>query len=85
MVNGSPTKPFHMERGLRQGDLLSPFLFILVAEILNRLISKAKKKELIQGLQIRREAVNIFHQQFANDTILLYPATYETMVNYGIF
>ena len=41
MVNGSPTKPFHMERGLQQGDLLSLFLFVLVAEVLNKLLYRA--------------------------------------------
>ena len=40
IINGSPTKPFRMERGLRQGDPLSPFLFVLVANVLNRLLRK---------------------------------------------
>ncbi|XP_058764099.1 uncharacterized protein LOC131637526 [Vicia villosa] len=39
--NGGPTKEFAVEKGLRQGDPLSLFLFVIVAEALKGLVSKA--------------------------------------------
>lgn len=41
MVTGSPTNEFKVERGLRQGDPISPFLFVIVAEGLKGLVNKA--------------------------------------------
>lgn len=42
LVNGSPTAPIAANKGLMQGDPLSPFIFTLVGEGLNRLIDKAR-------------------------------------------
>ncbi|XP_058742235.1 uncharacterized protein LOC131614691 [Vicia villosa] len=41
LVNGSPTKDFEVHKGLRQGDPLSPFLFVLVMEGLTALVRKS--------------------------------------------
>ncbi|XP_028118811.1 uncharacterized protein LOC114316349 [Camellia sinensis] len=52
LVNGSPTDEFCPQRGLRQGDPLSPFLFNLVAEGLNVLLSRAYQLGIIKGVKI---------------------------------
>ena len=82
ILNGSPTKPFKMERGLRQGDPLSPFIFVLVAEVLNKLLIKAKDLELIEGIKIRRDNVELSHLQYADDTVLFCPAKPEVVINF---
>ncbi|XP_058752846.1 uncharacterized protein LOC131626047 [Vicia villosa] len=67
---GSPTKEFVVERGLRQGDPTSPFLFILVTEALASLVRKATANGDFNGFQFNEECtVDIL--QFANDTLLI--------------
>ncbi|MCH82142.1 LINE-1 reverse transcriptase like, partial [Trifolium medium] len=41
LVNGSPTEDFKVSKGLRQGDPLSPFLFLIAAESLTGMVKKA--------------------------------------------
>ncbi|KAK2651321.1 hypothetical protein Ddye_018810 [Dipteronia dyeriana] len=48
LVNGKPSPQFGLERGLRQGDPLSPFLFNIVVEGLNYLFSKAFELNLVE-------------------------------------
>ncbi|GKA75155.1 kinase-like domain, beta-lactamase/transpeptidase-like protein [Tanacetum coccineum] len=58
-----------MERGVRQGDLLSPFLFILAAEELNAIVTEAVEKGVSKGVKIGRNNVVVSHLQYADDTI----------------
>ena len=49
LVNGEPSELFMASRGLRQGDPLSPYLFILLAEGLGRYIRSQVECGLLQG------------------------------------
>jgi len=70
LVNGSPSEIFSPSRGLRQGDPLSPFLFILMMEGLGRSIKQAKDMGKLRGLQISKNGFVLTHQQFVDDTLL---------------
>ncbi|GJU96521.1 hypothetical protein Tco_1321277 [Tanacetum coccineum] len=51
LVNGSPTSEFSIKRSLKQGDHLSPFIFILVIEGLHNALSTAVSSGLIRGVK----------------------------------
>ncbi|XP_071740803.1 uncharacterized mitochondrial protein AtMg01250-like [Rutidosis leptorrhynchoides] len=69
LVNGSPPKEFGLEKGVRQGDPLSPFLFIIEAEGLNILVKSALEKGLFKGIEVGRDKVVVSHLQYADDTM----------------
>lgn len=74
LVNGSPTADFCMERGLRQGDPLAPFLFLAVAEGLSGLVRSATEKGILRGYTLS-DTISFPLLQFANDTFLLCEAS----------
>ncbi|GJU73341.1 putative RNA-directed DNA polymerase, eukaryota, reverse transcriptase zinc-binding domain protein [Tanacetum coccineum] len=71
LINRSPTKEFKVERDLRQGDPLSPFLFILAIEALNVVMLEAKNKNIFKGIEVGNDKVYISHLQFADDALIM--------------
>ncbi|XP_058783591.1 uncharacterized protein LOC131658300 [Vicia villosa] len=70
LVNGQPSRIFYPERGLRQGDPLSPYLFVICADVLSGLLKKGVAEGSLNGIQVARRAPKISHLFFADDSIL---------------
>ncbi|XP_071709410.1 uncharacterized mitochondrial protein AtMg01250-like [Rutidosis leptorrhynchoides] len=69
LVNSSPTQEFIPERGIRQDDSISSFLFIIVGEGLNILNKCALSNGHLHGLRIGQDSVCTTHLQYDDDTI----------------
>nr|GEV70837.1 RNA-directed DNA polymerase, eukaryota [Tanacetum cinerariifolium] len=71
LVNGFPLKEFKIFRGLRQGDPLSPFLFILAMEGLHAIVSKAVNLGIFKCTSLGANKLCISHLMYADDVIFM--------------
>jgi hypothetical protein len=70
LLNGSPFGFFSLGRRLRQGDPLSPLLFILGSKVFSRLMFKDKRNGCLKGLRIAKNYPPIHHLLFADDLLI---------------
>lgn len=71
LINGQSNGFFQSSRGLKQGDPLSPTLFIIAAEVLARGLNSLHNEEGYKGYGMPKWSPEINHLSYADDTILL--------------
>lgn len=74
LVNGKPGQTFTPSRGLRQGDPLSPYLFLLCMKGFSTMVNQAELKGDIQSENVAR-GTSITHLLFVDDCVLFCSAT----------
>jgi hypothetical protein len=77
LINGAPCGYFGSSRGVRQGDPLFPFLFVLVMEAFGKMIGAITSRGLISGFSVgssEQTWVVVSHLLFVDDTLVFYGA-----------
>nr|GEU67934.1 RNA-directed DNA polymerase, eukaryota, reverse transcriptase zinc-binding domain protein [Tanacetum cinerariifolium] len=71
LINGSPTLEFSLKRGLKQGDPLSPFLFIIIMEGLHIALTDVMAANLFHGVNVGSSSLRLSHLFYADDVIIM--------------
>jgi hypothetical protein len=74
LLNGVPGRQFHCKRRVRQGDPLSPLIFVLAADLLQAAINKAFTDGILQAPFSPDFGMDYPIVQYADDTLIIMPA-----------
>jgi hypothetical protein len=77
LFNGTPLEEFRPSRGLRQGDPISSYLFLLAAEGLLGLLKQSRHSSQLEGLKVAPTTPVVNHLLFADDSLLFVKASQE--------
>ncbi|GJV58236.1 RNA-directed DNA polymerase, eukaryota [Tanacetum coccineum] len=70
LINGSPSKEYSCHRGLKQGDPLAPYLFILIMESLHLSFNRVVDEGLFKGIQLPG-SLSLSHLFYADDAMFI--------------
>ena len=78
LFNGECTESFTPSRGIRQGDPISLYLFLLAAEGLSCLLKARNESSILSGIKVATSALMVSHLLFADDSLLFFRANRES-------
>jgi hypothetical protein len=80
LINGTPAGFFSSSQGVRQGDSLSPLLFVLV-EAFSRMMNATVERDLMSGFFVGSKVMVVSHLLFADDTLIFCKPNVEQLCN----
>ncbi|KAL8543109.1 hypothetical protein ACS0TY_003847 [Phlomoides rotata] len=83
-INGVISPPFLSSRGLRQGDPISPFLFVLCAQGLSAAINGYEQTRKFEGISIARGCLKMSYLFFTDDSLVFFKVS-ESMVYFKTY
>ena len=78
LINGSPHGHITPSRGIRQGDPLSPYLFIFCVEVLSHMMHQAEPNKQLKGIKLSTRGPTISHLLFADDSLFFTLANHRS-------
>ena len=78
LFNGDRLDSFVPTRGIRQGDPISPYLFLLAAEGLSCLLKSKIQSSSLSGIKVAASAPMVSHLLFTDDSLLFFKANRES-------
>ena len=72
LLNGNPTQEFLPTRGVRQGDPISPYLFLFCANILSIALIQVEGQKKIKGIKLDRNGLSFTHLFYVDDSLFFF-------------
>lgn len=79
LINGCHTPQIRPTRGIRQGDPPSPYLFVLLADVLSKQVEKEVNEKRLKCVILKRGCPKLHHLFFADETFFFMQGTIENV------